>query len=157
MVSEVESVIEWCRGGEDVWVEIRQQRIQLVQVVLHRRPRQQQCVLAPAYEAGTRCTGRPTNQDDDLRNTIGLGMTNQALARSSRDKPHGVCDGCVLVLDLVPFVQHKHPANVQTPPMCQCKVDDSANAGIRQETYSTPRATADNAGWFGCQTHSEAS
>ena len=48
VLGEVEGGVEGRRVGEDVRVEEAEQRIQLVQVVLQRRARQQQRVLAPA-------------------------------------------------------------------------------------------------------------
>ena len=47
MLGEVEGLVKGGGIGEDVRVQEAQQRVELVQVVLQGRPRQQQRVLAP--------------------------------------------------------------------------------------------------------------
>ena len=49
VVDQVKGVVEGRGVGEDVRIQEIEQRVQLVQVVLERRPRQQQHVLPPAF------------------------------------------------------------------------------------------------------------
>jgi hypothetical protein len=48
VIDEVKGVVKGRGVGEDVGVQKVEQRVQLVQIVLHRRARQQQHVAAPA-------------------------------------------------------------------------------------------------------------
>lgn len=62
MVHEVEGVVEGVGVGEDVRMQEGQQRVELVQVVLHGGARQQHRVLVPAGAGGgavtaCSCTG----------------------------------------------------------------------------------------------------
>ncbi len=61
MADEVEGAVEGDGGGEYVGVQERQQRIQLVQVVLHWRARQQQHKLPPAPQGAASHLGIADN------------------------------------------------------------------------------------------------